>query len=97
LVDGIVGGEGQGPLEPKPVRSGVLLFSDNLLAADLACASMMGFNPERIPMSREALRLSRYSLLGHKLDGEVIIYNGRASIISELLSLASHQYETPLG
>lgn len=97
LVDGIVGGEGQGPLKPKPVHSGMLLFSDNLLAADLACASMMGFNPECIPMLREALRLVRYRLSDHQLESEEVIYNSRTSTLAELISLAPYHYETPLG
>ncbi|MGB8990856.1 MAG: DUF362 domain-containing protein, partial [Desulfobaccales bacterium] len=37
-IDGIVGGEGQGPLKPQAVHSGLLLWADNPAIADYACA-----------------------------------------------------------
>lgn len=97
LVDGVIGGEGQGPLHPKAVHSGLLLFADSQLTADWACALMMGFEAMRIPMLREALRLSKYPLLERPLTDEQVSYNGRVSSIAELESLAQHQYEPAFG
>ena len=48
LIDGIVGGEGQGPLAPDPVSSGVLVFSDDLRTADCAAWRLMGYRPEAL-------------------------------------------------
>lgn len=45
VVDGIIGGENKGPLEPDPNYSGVLIGSESFLAADIVGARMMGFNP----------------------------------------------------
>lgn len=56
LIDGIIGGEGRGPLSPDPVRSGVLVFSDNVALADLAACLLMGFDPQRIPLVREGFQ-----------------------------------------
>lgn len=97
FVDGIVGGEGEGPLSVNAVQSGLLLFSDNLVATDFACALMMGFDPERLPMLREALRLSKYPLTDRSLADEEVVYNARSSSISELGSLARHHYEQSAG
>lgn len=97
LVDGIIGGEGQGPLFPEAVYSGSLLFSDNLLAVDYACASLMGLDPGCLPLIREALKLSKYPLIEHQLENEWVIYNSRSIPISELISLASYHYKPPLG
>ena len=49
LVDGVIGGEGEGPLKPSPVRSGTLIFADDPVVADYASAAMMGFDPLRVP------------------------------------------------
>jgi hypothetical protein len=62
LVDGIVGGEGNGPLDPTPRRSGVILAGFNPLAVDLACARVMGFNHRLIPMLHRALQSHRLPL-----------------------------------
>jgi hypothetical protein len=54
IVDGIVGGEGNGPLDPTPKRAGVVLAGQNPVAVELACARLMGFDYLHLPMLREA-------------------------------------------
>jgi hypothetical protein len=56
LIDGIVGGEGDGPLAPTPVDSGVLVFGDDVVAGDRVAARLMGLDPRAIPLIREAVR-----------------------------------------
>ena len=56
IVDGIVGMEGNGPISGEPVASGVLVFSDDPVAADATAATLMGFDPERIAYIAEAGR-----------------------------------------
>jgi hypothetical protein len=48
VIDGIIGGENNGPLTPDPVRSGVLIAGADLLATDLAAAALMGFDPRKM-------------------------------------------------
>lgn len=48
VIDGIIGGENKGPLEPDPNSSGVLLASENFLAADIVGTRLMGFDPLKI-------------------------------------------------
>lgn len=48
IIDGIIGGENKGPLEPDPVASGILLASENFLAADIVGTRLMGFDPKLI-------------------------------------------------
>jgi uncharacterized protein (DUF362 family) len=56
IVDGIVGMEGNGPISGEPVASGVLLFADDPVTADTIGATLMGFDPDRIPYIAEAGR-----------------------------------------
>ena len=55
IVDGVVGMEGMGPSAGSPKKAGVLVASLNPYAADLACARIMGFAPEKIPVHAEAV------------------------------------------
>jgi uncharacterized protein (DUF362 family) len=55
LVDGVVGGEGRGPLRPEPVDSRTLFFSDDAVLADYAAAVLMGFDPLAVPHLRHAV------------------------------------------
>lgn len=56
IVDGIIGGEGNGPLDATPKKAGVVVAGMNPAAVDLICARLMGFDPKRLPMVREAFR-----------------------------------------
>ncbi len=62
LVDGIVAGEGRGPMNPDPVDARVVLFGIHPASVDAAAAWLMGFDPERIPIVRQAFRCRRLPL-----------------------------------
>jgi uncharacterized protein (DUF362 family) len=49
IVDGIIGGEGDGPFCPTSKHSGVLLAGEDLLAVDCAASALMGFDIRAIP------------------------------------------------
>jgi uncharacterized protein (DUF362 family) len=48
IVDGIVGMEGNGPIQGAPKASGVLVFGTDPVAVDATCCRVMGLRPERI-------------------------------------------------
>lgn len=48
LVDGIIAGEGEGPLAPDAVPSGIIIGGLNPIATDAVCAWLMGFDPAKI-------------------------------------------------
>jgi uncharacterized protein (DUF362 family) len=54
VVDGIVAGEGSGPLDPTPKPAGLVIAGFNPVTVDLACARLMGFNYRRIPVLCQA-------------------------------------------
>jgi uncharacterized protein (DUF362 family) len=62
LVDGIVAGQGRGPMNPDPVAAGLLLFGVHCPSVDAASAWLMGYDPERIPIVRQAFRCRHYPL-----------------------------------
>lgn len=55
IVDGIVAGEGEGPLGATAVDAGLLLAGRDPGLVDHAATLAMGFDPNRIVMIREAL------------------------------------------
>jgi uncharacterized protein (DUF362 family) len=57
IVDGIVGMEGNGPIQGKPKASGVLVAGDDPVAVDATCARIMGLVPERIDYLKRAALL----------------------------------------
>jgi uncharacterized protein (DUF362 family) len=60
IVDGIVGMEGNGPIQGTPKASGVLVFGSDPVAVDATCCRVMGLVPERVKYLAQA-----GTLLGH--------------------------------
>lgn len=56
LVDGFIAGEGSGPSNPDRKDAGVVLFGTHPASVDAAATTIMGFDPDRIPIVREAFR-----------------------------------------
>jgi uncharacterized protein (DUF362 family) len=48
IIDGIVGMEGNGPLQGQAKESGVLIFGDDMVAADATAARLMKIEPRKI-------------------------------------------------
>lgn len=97
LIDGIVGGEGQGPLTPSAVDSGVLIFGDNIASTDWTAAILMGYDTHALPIVREATRLKRYPLLTRPLSEESIINNGTQITFDKLKQNVKYHYRPPYG
>ena len=55
IVDGIVGGEGNGPLDTTPKPMGLVVAGMNAVAVDLVCAHAMGFDYRLMPVLARAL------------------------------------------
>jgi hypothetical protein len=55
VIDGIVAGEGEGPLAPSDRPLGAVIAALDPVAADLVAVALMGFDEDRIPKIREAM------------------------------------------
>jgi uncharacterized protein (DUF362 family) len=76
IVDGILGGEGNGPLCPDPVASGVIVTGANPATVDAVAARLMGFDPDQLPIVREAFQRHRWPI-GHGTLSDVTVFDGR--------------------
>lgn len=56
IVDGIVAGEGEGPLLPTARKAGIIAISDNAIVLDCILATLMGFDPDKIPTIANGLK-----------------------------------------
>ena len=66
IVDGIVGMEGNGPIEGTPKPCGVVVMGDDPVAVDATCVRIMDLLPERIEyLVRAGL------LLGHLEEAKI--------------------------
>ena len=67
IVDGIVGMEGNGPIQGEAKASGVLVVGNDPVAVDATCTRIMGLAPERVDyLSQAGL------LLGHVKEANIL-------------------------
>lgn len=90
LVDGLIGGEGEGPLHPAPVESRSLVFADDLLLCDIACAHLMGFTPMALPYLRAS------GAVAERLSGSALV-DGQAVPIGQIPCALGRPFCPPPG
>lgn len=62
LTDALICGQGDGPLMPQPCPVGVVTFSDSSAEVDEQHCRLLGLDPERVPVVREAGAAFRWPL-----------------------------------
>jgi len=99
LVDGILAGEGRGPLDPDPVPAGVVLFGLHPPSVDAACAYLMGFDPDKIPIVSQAFQCRSFSLADHAWRDVVVRSNDAAwnRPLAEISSSDTLHFEPHFG
>lgn len=77
LVDGILAGQGRGPLNPDPLPAGVVMFGTHPPSVDAVCAYLMGFDPDKIPIVSRAFHCREFAL--SDLDWRDIVVQSNCS------------------
>ncbi len=96
LVDGIVAGQGEGPLMPVPRKAGVLAAGFNPVAVDLVCSRIMGFDYTKMPVFRHVMRSKKYPLFDG-LPGDIEIVSARCSRFEEVYGSYGCGFLPPAG
>ena len=75
IIDGIVGMEGNGPIQGSPKAAGVLIFGDDPVAVDATGCRVMGLKPEKVAYLARAgtllgnLEAAKIQEVGEKIKG----------------------------
>jgi uncharacterized protein (DUF362 family) len=72
VVDALIAGEGEGPLEPSDLHCGAVLAGINSLVVDAAAARFMGLTVDEIPQLKRGFEMSSLPLFEGG-TGEIII------------------------
>jgi len=83
VVDGIIGGEGNGPLYPDPINAGFLIVGTNPVAIDSACATIIGFDPLKIPSIKNSFNIQIFKILDFDFEIIKIHFEGKEYLLRE--------------
>ena len=90
IVDGIIGGDRNGPLTPDPVPAGILIGGENFLAVDLVATRLMGFDPLKLSLYRHLL-LEAKPGYGLRRPADVVVFS-EESAWQECLTNKTEKY-----
>lgn len=79
LIDGIVAGEGEGPLMPTPKECGILIAGYNPVSTDVVASRLMGFDYEKIRLIKNAFKVEHYPLITFNLE-DITINSNRSDL-----------------
>lgn len=75
IVDGILAGDGNGPLSPDKVEAGFLLMGANPAAIDYVAAKVIGFDYKKIPSLANASLCKKYKIADFTRDKVICLLN----------------------
>jgi len=97
ITDAIIAGQGEGPLAPTPIELGIMTLGVNPAAVEWVHALLMGLDPERIPLTREAFGPHRYPLTHFPPDDIAIRVDGHPVVATELFARHGRAFRVPSG
>lgn len=97
VVDGIVGGEGEGPVYPTGIPIGLVMFGSDPLWTDFAAALVMQFDPQTIPLIAHATDRMRWPVTEAAKDEVQVVIDGSQADWSALLNVLKRGFVPPKG
>jgi uncharacterized protein (DUF362 family) len=78
VVDGVIGGEGNGPMAPDAVPCGVIVAGTHPLAVDCTGATLMGFDWRRLRLLQNGFAMRELSFVPFQAGGIEVVSNESA-------------------
>ena len=97
VVDAIVAGQGDGPLAPQPLPLRTLFGGTSAAAVDWVAALLLGYQPERIPIVREAFGAFRWPIAGCAADEVTVVDAAGTGPAGDLLHAPTTPVIYPAG
>jgi hypothetical protein len=86
ICDGIIAGQGNGPLAPEPFNLRVVLAGENPAAVDLVGSHFLGLDPARVPIVSGAFGRFRWPLVRFAPEKVMVKAGERSQPIAEAMS-----------
>jgi uncharacterized protein (DUF362 family) len=98
LIDGIIAGEGEGPLAPDAKPCGLIIAGQNPVAVDATCAWLMGFDINKIQFTNQTFKLKEIPLTNFPAEDVDILSNeknGRENSVN--CKMSKHSNSIPIS
>ena len=75
-MDGIIGGEGNGPMSPDPRPCGVVLAGTHPVAVDCVAAALMGFDWQKLRLLKNSFQMRELNFASFQ-PGEIEVVSNK--------------------
>jgi uncharacterized protein (DUF362 family) len=99
VVDGIVGGEGNGPMAPDPKPCGIIVAGANPLAVDSVCCALMGFDWSQLRLLSGAFQV-REKPIANFNHADIAVHSNQETLckpLSEFTAADSFHFKPHFG
>lgn len=72
LCDGIVAGQGNGPLSPEPLPLGIIAFSNDPFAMDEVAGMLFRLDMDKIPLLKKACEINKGKNIKYFINGQEV-------------------------
>src|SRR2546426_596246 len=95
VVDGIIAGEGNGPMSPDPKPCGLILASTHPVALDCVASTLMGFDWQKLRLLKNSFQIHELNFVQFRPEEIEVISNrpawaGRINQIEETFNFRTH-------
>ena len=97
LVDAIVAGQGDGPLSPQPLPLALLFAGNNAACVDWFGAHLLGYDPQRVPIVREAFAQFKWPIATRGPEEITLSGDWGSGKVEEVMYEATPQVTHPVG
>ncbi len=80
VIDGIIGGDKDGPLNPGRKKAGIILMGENHVLTDLVAVKLMGFDYEKIPLLKNVISPQKYPIIQPKETNNINLVSNNNDI-----------------
>ncbi len=98
VIDGLIAGEGEGPLRPTARHEGVIIAGTNPVVADVLAALAMGWDPRALNLLVNAVGIDQFPVVDiDGLDAMMLVADGNEFTMSTAPRLTSKPFRPPKG
>jgi uncharacterized protein (DUF362 family) len=97
VADGIIAGQGDGPLAPEPLPLGILLGGANAAAVDWVGARLLGYDPTKVSIVREAFQQFRWPIADFSPAEILLAGDWTAEQLNEKQRANAYAVKRPIG
>lgn len=97
VVDAIIAGEKEGPLEPSSKHIGILVAGENSVAVDITCSQIMGFDYHKIPTLKYACESGIKLIDSVKVTDRILILGDESVKLDDVFKRYGHRFNPTSG